>query len=65
MRNYDLVHWRKRPLGRFQCRWEDNIKMYLEKMRCEGVEWIKLRTRSTDEPEKQHTPYPGVRQFSY
>jgi hypothetical protein len=31
---------RKRPLGRPGCRWEDNIKMDLEKLGYRGVEWI-------------------------
>jgi len=29
----------KRPLG---CRWEDNIKMDLQAVGCEGMDWIKL-----------------------
>ena len=32
----------KRPLGRPRCRWEDNIKMYLQKLGCGGMEWIEL-----------------------
>ena len=32
----------KRPLRRPSRRWEDNIKMYLLKVGCGGVEWIKL-----------------------
>jgi hypothetical protein len=32
----------KRPLGRPRCRWEDNIKMDLQKMGCVGMDWIKL-----------------------
>ena len=31
----------KRPLGRPRCRWEDNIKMDLQKVGW-GMEWIKL-----------------------
>jgi hypothetical protein len=32
----------KRPLGRPRRRWEDNIKMDLEEVVCEGVDWIEL-----------------------
>ena len=32
----------KRPLGRPKCRWEDNIKMDLQKVGCEGIDWIDL-----------------------
>jgi hypothetical protein len=32
----------KRPLGRPRRRWEDNIKMDLDKMGLEGVNWIHL-----------------------
>jgi len=31
-----------RPLGRPRHRWEDNIKMHLQEVRCEGMEWIDL-----------------------
>ena len=31
-----------RPLGRQRRRWEDNIKMDLQEMGCEGMDWIKL-----------------------
>jgi len=30
----------KRPLGRHGCRWEDNIKMYLQAEGWGGTEWI-------------------------
>jgi hypothetical protein len=33
---------RKRSLGRPWCRWEDNIKMHLQEVRCGGVDWIEL-----------------------
>jgi hypothetical protein len=33
---------RKRPLGRTISRWKDNIKMYLEEIWCNGVNWIQL-----------------------
>jgi len=32
----------KRPLGRTRRRWEDNIKMDLQKVRCGGMDWIEL-----------------------
>ena len=32
----------KRPLGRPRSRWEDNIKMDLQEVGCEGMEWIDL-----------------------
>jgi hypothetical protein len=32
----------KRPLGRPRRRWEDNVKMDLRKMRCDGMDWIDL-----------------------
>jgi len=32
----------KRPRGRLRRRWEDNIKMDLSEMGCEGVGWIHL-----------------------
>jgi hypothetical protein len=30
----------KRPLGRPRRRWEDNIKMDLQEVECEGMDWI-------------------------
>ena len=32
----------KKPLGRSRCRWEDNIKMNLNEIRLEGVDWINV-----------------------
>jgi hypothetical protein len=32
----------KRPLGRPRRRWEDNIKMDLQKVECEVLDWIGL-----------------------
>jgi len=32
----------KRPLGRPRLRWEDNIKMHLWEVGCEGMDWIAL-----------------------
>jgi hypothetical protein len=32
----------KIPLGRPRRRWEDNIKMDLQEVGCEGMDWIEL-----------------------
>jgi len=32
----------KRPLGRLRRRWEDNIKMDIQEVGCEVVDWTKL-----------------------
>ena len=32
----------KRPLGRPRSRWEDDIKMLLQEVGCEGMDWIEL-----------------------
>ena len=32
----------KRPLGRPRDRWEDNIKMDLTEVGCEGMDWISV-----------------------
>ena len=32
----------KRPLGRHRRRWEDNIKMDLQELRCGDMGWIDL-----------------------
>jgi hypothetical protein len=32
----------KRPLGRPRSRWEDNIKLDLQKVGCGGMDWIEL-----------------------
>jgi hypothetical protein len=32
----------KRPLGRPRRRWEDNIKMDLQEVRCGGKGWVEL-----------------------
>ena len=32
----------KRPLGRPRRRWEDNIKMDLQEVGCDGMDWIEL-----------------------
>ena len=30
----------KRPLGRPKCRWENNIKIYLQEVGWVGIDWI-------------------------
>jgi hypothetical protein len=32
----------KRPLGKARHKWEDNIKMDLQDVGCEGMDWIEL-----------------------
>ena len=32
----------KRPLGKSRRRWEDNMKMDLQEVECEGMNWIEL-----------------------
>jgi hypothetical protein len=32
----------KRPLRRPKRRWEENIKMNLQEVRCGGMDWIRL-----------------------
>jgi hypothetical protein len=32
----------KRPLGRSRRRWEDNVRMYLQEVRCGCEDWIGL-----------------------
>jgi len=32
----------KRALGRPRSRWEDNIKIDLKEVRCEGMDWIDM-----------------------
>jgi len=42
---YRVLVWKpegKRPLGRPRHRWEDNIKMDLQEVRCGGMDWIFL-----------------------
>ena len=34
----------KRTLGRPRHRWEDNIKMDLQEVGCEGMDWISVGT---------------------
>jgi hypothetical protein len=37
----------KRPLRRRRCRWEDNFKMYLREVGCEGADWIQVIKKRT------------------
>ena len=37
-----MFWWRKRPLGRPGCRWEDNIKTDLLEVGCWGLDWLEL-----------------------
>jgi len=42
---YRILMWKpegKRSLGRPTRRWEDNIKMDVQKVGCEGMQWIEL-----------------------
>jgi hypothetical protein len=32
----------KRPLGKFRCRWEDNINLDVQEVGCGGMDWIEL-----------------------
>jgi len=32
----------KRPLGSPRHRWEDNVKLDLQEMECDGMDWIEL-----------------------
>jgi hypothetical protein len=32
----------KRPLGKPRIRWEDNIKMDLKEIECDGIDWLGL-----------------------
>jgi hypothetical protein len=38
----------KRTLGSHRRRWEDNIKMYLDEMEYEYLEWINLAQGKSD-----------------
>jgi len=33
---------KKKPLGRRRPRWEDNTKIGLQEVRCEGMDWISV-----------------------
>jgi hypothetical protein len=47
----------KRSLGKPRHSWEDNIKMGIKEIRCENVDWIRLRTEKIG-----HKTYTGGRQ---
>ena len=49
----------KRPLGRVRCRWEDNIKMDLQEVRCGGMDWIEL----AQERERWRALVNGIMNF--
>jgi hypothetical protein len=34
---------KEEPTWEIRCRWEDNIKMNLEDIGCEGVVWIEVK----------------------
>jgi hypothetical protein len=40
---WENLRGKKRPLEILWCRWEDNIKMDLQEVGCEGTDWIWLR----------------------
>jgi hypothetical protein len=42
---YRVLVWKpegKRPFGKPRRRWDDDIKMDLQEVRCEGMDWINL-----------------------
>jgi hypothetical protein len=36
------IYESNRPLGRPRRKWQDNIKMDLQEVECEGMDWIEL-----------------------
>jgi len=42
IQNFGGENWGKEPLGISKRRWEDNIKMELQEVRREGMDWIDL-----------------------
>ena len=46
----------KRLFGRTRRRWEDNIKMDLQEVGCEGMEWIDL----AQDRDRWHTCECGI-----
>jgi hypothetical protein len=54
----------KRPLGRPRHRCEDNIKIDLAEIMCEGVDWIHL-THDRDRPWNQSRVYTSEDFFLY
>jgi len=42
---YRVLVWKpegKRPLGMPRHRWEDNVKVDFQEVRCRGMDWIEL-----------------------
>ena len=50
---------RKGPLGRPTRRWEDNIKIDLQEMECEGMDWID----AVQDTDRWRTPVNAVKNF--
>jgi len=53
----------KRQLGRPRCRWEDNIKMDLQEVRCRVMDWIDLAQDRDRWPSLVTAIAPGARVF--
>jgi hypothetical protein len=57
----------KRPLGRPSRRWEDNIKMDFQEVRCGGMDWIELdqhrQVAGTCNSGKVHSGSINCREF--
>jgi len=56
---YRVLVWKpeeKRPLGRPRHRWEGNIKMDLQEMGCEDMNWIDV----AQDRDRWHTPVNTV-----
>jgi len=51
----------KRPLGRPRRRWEDNIKMNLQEVRCGGMDWIEL----AQDRDRWHAMENAVMNFTF
>jgi hypothetical protein len=34
----------KRPMGRPRRKWDDNIRMDLQEVGCEGMDWLRIET---------------------
>ena len=49
----------KGPLGRPRRRWEDNIKMHLQEVVFEGVDWIEL----AQDTDRRRAPVTAVMNF--
>jgi hypothetical protein len=42
-----MFQYRKKPHGRFRCRWEVRIKMDLREIEWGGMDWIHLVQKGT------------------